>query len=720
MELPPAQVEGRSLESIVDAAIVKSLRDSVDAGTLLHNPLYLGQCHSLGRREAIFDAIAHENSGVLILELEPIEAFTDIGFQNLYALVRDFVSSLQHANTARDLAALASREVRRITGFDRTLVYQFDEEWNGTTIAESLDPEAYAPYLDLRFPASDIPKQARELYRLNRLRLIVDANHDPVPLQPPMNPLDNRPLDMSFASLRSVSPIHLEYLRNMNAMASMSISILRHGQLWGLIACHHRQPRQLSFEIRTACDFIGQVLSVQLEARQLAAESEERVRLRSLQTQLLAFIAEAATIQEGLSKDVDALLGFADASGAMIVIDDTITRLGRTPAEAWCRALIDWIAENGTSANDTWNTDALATLYPPAAATLADAAGALAIRISKLHQSYIVWFRPEALQTVKWGGDPHKTVSYENGVERLHPRKSFEIWRETVSGRSLRWQSARIEAAAEFRNAIVGIVLRKAEELAAVSAKLESTNQELAAFSYSVSHDLRAPFRHIVGYAELLKETLSSSAASEANRYVNTIIESARYAGKLVDNLLSFSQMGRAALNVIDVNLAELVNGLRSELQNESAGNKVPGREVQWEIEPLPQVRADRMMLRLVLRNLLENAVKYSRASPSPKVRVGTLPIETLENGSREHVFFVKDNGVGFDMKYAAKLFGVFQRLHRVEDYEGTGIGLANVRRIISRHGGRTWANGTLDQGATFYFSLPVDGFEPPTQPLSM
>ena len=304
---------------------------------------------------------------------------------------------------------------------------------------------------------------------------------------------------------------------------------------------------------------------------------------------------------------------------------------------------------------------------------------------------------------MKWSGDPRKIVTSENGVERLHPRKSFEIWKETVGGRSLRWAPAQIEAAVELRNAIVGIVLRKAEEMASLSAELESSNKELEAFSYSVSHDLRAPFRHIVGYAELLKSSAGEKFDDEQMRYLETVMDSARYAGKLVDSLLAFSQMGRSTLNVTKIGMNELARTVRLELAAEPAGQRV-----QWRIGDLPVVTADRIMIRQVIRNLLENAVKYSREIAEPIVEFAVLPEEAAAEQAREHVFFVRDNGVGFDPAYTSKLFGVFQRLHRMEDYEGTGIGLANVRRIIMRHGGRTWAEGDVGKGATFYFTLPV------------
>jgi light-regulated signal transduction histidine kinase (bacteriophytochrome) len=241
--------------------------------------------------------------------------------------------------------------------------------------------------------------------------------------------------------------------------------------------------------------------------------------------------------------------------------------------------------------------------------------------------------------------------------------------------------------------------------------QLESANKELEAFSYSVSHDLRAPLRHIDGFAGLLAKNAAASLDQNGRRYLTTISDAAKRMGRLIDDLLSFSRTGRSELNCSLVDQYALVAAILGESRLERGG-----KPVEWKIAPLARVRADASMLRQVWSNLLENAVKYSGKAEHPRVEVGTYE----DAGSGEHVFFVRDNGVGFDMQYVDKLFGVFQRLHSVSEFEGTGIGLANVRRIVARHGGRTWAEGAIGKGATFYFSLPKaknsqDGTDKPT-----
>jgi PAS domain S-box-containing protein len=229
------------------------------------------------------------------------------------------------------------------------------------------------------------------------------------------------------------------------------------------------------------------------------------------------------------------------------------------------------------------------------------------------------------------------------------------------------------------------------------TAQLEATNKELEAFAYSVSHDLRAPLRHIDGFLELLQQRMGGKLDERSQHYMTVISYSARRMGQLIDDLLSFSRMGRNEMSKTPVDLGVLVQEVIREFSPEK------GRSIHWRITTLPTVTGDRAMLRLVLVNLIANALKFTQGRSQTEIEIG------CQAGDKETIIFIRDNGVGFDMAYADKLFGVFQRLHRADEFEGTGIGLANVRRIIQRHGGRTWAEGVINQGATFYFSLPLD-----------
>jgi PAS domain S-box-containing protein len=294
-----------------------------------------------------------------------------------------------------------------------------------------------------------------------------------------------------------------------------------------------------------------------------------------------------------------------------------------------------------------------------------------------------------------------KVLQFENRY--LHKNGSWRVlsWRSVPQPGGLMYATAR--DVTDLRR--VSAEMRALnEQLQRRTGDLETANRELEAFSYSVSHDLRAPLRHIDGYAGLLGTETTGQLSEKAQRYLRVISEAARSMGTLIDDLLSFSRMSRQEMHADVVDLDALVREARSGLEPLTAG-----RQIDWRIGALPRVRGDQAMLRQVFANLLGNAVKYTRKKPAAEI---TVDVAGDEDG--RGVVFVRDNGAGFDMKYAEKLFGVFQRLHRVDEFEGTGIGLANVRRIIARHGGRTWGEGRIDEGATFYFTLERADDNPP------
>ena len=636
-----------------------------------------------------YDVLAHVCDGLLVLEFEPAAGNLEASLHRLYPVVGDFLNKINDADSITEMGQLAVNEIAALTGFGRVMIYSFDKDGHGTVLAEALQ-DGYEGYVGQRFPASDIPRQARELYLLNRIRLIQDANYTPAALLPVNHPLTGRPTDLSLAALRSVSPVHLQYMRNMGTLASMSISLVVEGKLWGLVSCHHATSRRLSYHQRTVCEQLGQILALRIRNRADADELQFRLEVRRVMVNLLGGLTQGSDFIENLRSVMPELLRFARAGGVAIVIDDRLISFGDTPGDDQIRDLADWISLH--SHEDLFHTANLGALYPPAAAYADRASGLLAMPISRIHQHYLLWFRPERVYTIDWAGRPQD----KQGAGALSPRTSFETWREAVHGTSAPWHDAELELALEFRTTLLGIALERAEQMADLAGELGRANKELEAFSYSVSHDLRAPLRHIVGFSDLLMETADNDNPERRLRFLTNIKTSARLAGKLVDDLLSFSQMGRSALRPVRIRMREMVNGCIERLAPDATS-----RRIDWHVEALPDVTADPAFLQLALYNLLSNAVKFTAQSDPAVIRI------TSEKLRDEVVFHITDNGVGFNMEYVHKLFGVFQRLHRMEDFSGTGIGLANVRRIVERHGGRVWARSAPGEGATFSFSIP-------------
>ncbi len=640
--------------------------------------------------EAPHHVVAHRTDGGLLLEFERLSDAEEHTMDRVFPRLRQFTENFPGARDVRVLAARLARSIRELTDFDRVLVYQFDRNWNGHVIGE-VGNGVLPSYLDLRFPADDIPAQARQLYQQNRVRIIPDVGYTPVPIVAAEGAGAAASVDLSLAGLRSVSPLHLEYMRNMGTAASMSVSILVDNRLWGLVACHCRDPHAVSLNIRNACDFVVQSAAGWIEARERSAEAATRVRLGEVLNRLLAQVAAASDWRQGLLRAETDLLAQVNASGAAILFANEHRSVGRCPSEGDTRRLVNWLERRGET--ELFHSDSLAASWSEAEAFADVGSGVLAIRISELHPSWLLWFRPEVVETVTWGGDPHKVVK-EQG--RIHPRRSFEAWKDEVRLAAAPWRSAEIVAARDLRTAIIGIVLRKAEELAQLTQELQRSNKELEAFSYSISHDLRAPFRHIVGFSQLLRER-EKDLDPKSRHYLDSISESALTAGKLVDDLLNLAHLGRMQLAVKTVDMNKLVQEVRRSLEL-----TVAGRDISWRVGDLPPARGDPQLMRQVWTNLIDNAVKYTRPKTPAIIEIRGSVEET--GGA---LYMVRDNGVGFDMAYVEKLFGVFQRLQRVEDFEGTGIGLALARRAVERHGGRIWAEGAVDKGATFMFALP-------------
>lgn len=640
--------------------------------------------------DGLWDFAAHASGDTLILEFEPAASHPALQAP-IYSLARRFLPQLHEARDITELAQLAADEIKRLTGFGRSLVYRFDAEGHGEVLAEACDP-GYESYLGHWFPASDIPPQARQLYCLNHMRLIPDAYYQPAALRALVPDLDPRSIDLGFAALRSVSPVHVEFMRNMGTLASMSVSLVVHGRLWGMISCHHAEARHVELPIRIACEHMGRMLSLQIAAQEQAAEAAARLELRQLTLELVSSLKNSDSTLQRLI-DVPALLRLVRASGAAVVLDDRCWIVGEAPEAAPLQTIAQWVIAQGTEvlcSDQLWQEH-------PELPPIPGIAGLLAISLSRVHRHLVLWFRPEFVRTIQWAGEPGKIHESEG---RLHPRRSFATWQEEVRGRSLPWSSAERAAALELRHALVDIVLRRAEEMAQLSEELAQINRELEAFSYTVSHDLRAPSRHIAAFTDLVLEADGHALSERSRRHLRQVKEAATVAAHLVDALLDFSRLGRLALHKVDVDAQQMVEELIAELQSLADMHKV-----SWEVvSPLPRLWGDAFLLKAATRNLLANAVKYSRTRDEPRIRIAPV---TREDASGLEI---SDNGVGFEQKYVDKLFGVFQRLHKTEEFEGTGIGLANVRRIVDRHGGSVWAEGVKDQGAKFGFVVPRRG----------
>ena len=369
---------------------------------------------------AEFEGLLHRHQDVLVLEFEPrLKDFQPRALNGRTSNLGKMLQRLQSAKTLQALYEISVNEIQAMTGYDRVLIYRFEEEGHGQVIAEASAPSMEL-FNGLFFPASDIPEQARELYRTNWLRIIPNADYEAVPLVPRLRPDTGQPLDLSFATLRSVSPIHCQYMKNMGVLSSMSISLMAGDKLWGLISCGNRQPLLVPNDLRTACQTIGQVLSLQIsamEALDISRQREEKVEALALLSQ--AMQASPANVFDGLAQRPQLLMDLTLAGGVAIIEDKQLHCYGNCPEPAQIRALHKWLQETGQPVFASHN---LSAVYPPAAEYQHVASGVLAMSLPKPVDNGVLWFRPEVKENINWSGDPNKPLDLESTEAGLHLR----------------------------------------------------------------------------------------------------------------------------------------------------------------------------------------------------------------------------------------------------------------------------------------------------------
>ncbi|MEG4805155.1 ATP-binding protein [Microcoleus sp. ARI1-B5] len=695
----PQELLGKPLLNLLAPGQIEALRQCLSEEFEYVNPLDI----SIKRQKKLlrFDGIVHRCNSLIILELEPKKTTKKTNFFEFFQGVKGTITKIQKAPTLREMCAVVVKEVRKITGFDRVMVYQFDAAGAGLVIAEDR-VERLTPYLGLHYPPSDIPKQARQLYTLNWLRLIPDSTYEPVALVPAHNPLDDRPTDLSLSVLRSVSPVHLEYLKNMGVSASMSISLIQDQKLWGLISCHHSTANYVPYSVRSLCEFVAQVMSIELASKEDREDLDYKMALKSLQSKFVESLSQSKSFWDGLVQLNSNLLDLVGATGVAVFVGEKVICIGKTPPEAELPALRDWIETQ--IQHNLFQTRSLSEIYPTAESFKAVASGLLALEISQVNQNYILWFRPEVIQTVNWGGNPNKPVEVAaDGEMRLSPRKSFELWQETVQGTSEAWKSCEIETVTELRSLIVGIILSQADEMARINLELERSNTELDAFAYVASHDLKEPLRGIHNYSNFLIEDYGDVLQDDGTAKLQTLVRLTQRMEDLINSLLHYSRLGRTELSRQPTNLNDLV---RQSIDTLKIGQ--PQQAIEFRLpQTLPTIAGDRTQVSELFINLISNAIKYNDRSEKG-VEIGCIESET---GSGKdpipYRFYVRDNGIGLPQHHWERIFQIFKRLHAQDEYGGgTGAGLTIVQKIVARHGGKIWVESTPGEGSTFYFTL--------------
>lgn len=687
------------------------------------------------RKTQTFRSTLHRTPNALILELEPLLTSQNKHSLQFYYRLQVAILNLRSATTLSDLAQIIAKEIKVIADFDRVMIYRFEADDHGVVIAEEKESHLNS-YLGLHYPAIDVPVPARKLFLRNWVRQIPNVNYTPAHFIGRDDSYSALSLDMSDCILRGVSPYHIEYLQNMGVTASFTISLIDDQHLWGLIACHHYSPRLLDYETRKTCEFLGQFASIELVHQQERELDGYRTQVKTLQDKLQqAFLQDPNFIQQVLTRNATELLNLVHAEGVAIALDQQISLIGQTPPLNEIQDLLAWLPN--LNQPEVYSTNCLAQAYPPAKAFTQVASGILAISIV-LHQKayYLIWFRPEQVQMVDWAGNPQDAVSVDElGKLHLCPRKSFELWKETVRETSRPWQAVEVEAARMMRNTLLLAILefsQAALEQAAERAAI--ANRAKSQFLAKMSHELRTPLNAILGFTQVMNR--SPNTPTEFQEHLGIINRSGEHLLTLINDVLEMSRIeaGQLVLTERHFNLHQLLQSLQEmfALKAEQKGLTLLFETAQ----NVPRyVCSDEAKLRQILINLISNAIKFTTQG-NVIVQVTAEPAQTIEQDCAcyPHIsspcypfrlfFAVKDTGCGIDHHHWEAVFEAFMQTDQGRHAEGTGLGLSISRQFARLMGGDITIQSIVNQGSTFTCQVvlhqpkTVDLLEPGTEHL--
>jgi len=611
---------GRTLQDLLDQAADTA---AAQARSLSGSILALDPVR--GRGET-FDASLHLVGEYVLVELEPRPDISTAPGASLSRL--DAISTA--FERAPDLVALCQRAAtafRELTAFDRVMIYRFLDDGAGTVLAEDRD-SALPSFLNHHFPASDVPKQARALYIRNRVRVISDVDYQPAPIRPIEAGLGQ--IDLSDSSLRSVSPIHIQYLKNMGVRASASISVVKDGQLWGLIACHNCTPKRITREARIACQALAGGLARQIRAKEEAAAYRERIRLRSAEEGLIARLDRHAPFVEWFRDKAEDFRHLLDADGFAAVAGDDFVSAGLCPDRTEIAKLVQWLSARGSG--EPFATAELGAHFPAAAEFRRSASGLLSMSFSGEPDLTLIWFRAEQAETVEWAGNPHKAAGSQGG--QLTPRNSFDVWREQVCGRARRWTGGEIDAAKRLRRTLTE--LRQAQRLRELNRQLGLSIAEKEALLAEKDHLIREVNHRVQNSLQLVQAFLSLQANATSDPQVAVQLAEAQR------RLSAVALVHRRLYQADEVATVDLSRYLE-ELIGETMAAAGPEWEehVRLDLQPV-LISADRAIhVGLILTELVINANKYAyNGQPGP------LAISLEEYGGKFRLI-VADQGSG-------------------------------------------------------------------------
>ena len=635
----------------------------------------------------------HTQNGFTFFEIEIV--FPGHKINKEYFAVQSILRNMD----SKDIWKLLLKEIQAIIDFDRVMIYQFLYDGSGQVIEELVKPNLES-YLDLHYPESDIPAQARAMYLKNPVRI---TSHVSGTTSPIVGIIPKENIDLTYSVTRASSPVHRQYLKNAHVESSFSTSIIVNGELWGLVACQNAAPKHLDLQSRLLAETLTRASANAYASHKSLKTLKEYQKINLNNISLRQNLLSEEDFGKSLKKNIRDIMDSCAADGMIIRINNEILTCGKVPNDNDIEKIIDWSKQhNSDFEENTFASNSFCQTKDLDLDTPDKSCGIIISILGNNTSDMLIWLRKEQGHKIKWAGKPEKSAISEirNGVEiiKFSPRKSFEVWKEYVKRTSLPWKIKEIESAKWITSVILKASHTKSSQILDLNNQLKELNQELDSFSHSISHDLNTPLTVIKLNAQLAKRLPDPEKVQTT---LDNIIAQVDTMSDMIRNVLELSRIKKSEIELKKIEVDSLIEKLA---EDSKISFNCPKTEII--IENTPEVLGDKTMVYQVFINVIGNAVKYSSKSKKPLVKiVGKVYDDAV-------TYSITDNGIGIDQKESKKMFKIFSRMNNAKEFKGNGVGLSIVHHLMEKMGGKISYESESGKGTTFILKFQKPNYD--------